>query len=47
MEKMLTLEPNEFAKLLKANEGDPSSREDELRTEAFYYQHVSEKLGSD
>ena len=41
MEKMLTLEPKEFAKLLNANEGDSDAQKAEISTEAFYYQHVS------
>ncbi|ORX36075.1 mitochondrial protein Pet127-domain-containing protein [Kockovaella imperatae] len=39
MEKMLTLEPEEFAKLLKKNPGEPNAQQQDVSTEAFYYQH--------
>ena len=41
MEKMLTLSPKEFSKLLAKNPGQPAAQKTDMDTEAFYYQHVS------
>ena len=41
MEKMLTMSPKEFSKLLVKNPGKPAAQKTDMDTEAFYYQHVS------